>query len=273
MKWTSPHHALPHRATHGMTLIEVLAALAILVLLTGVIFGFFSNMVLRRDQLALLASQQRDAAMFFDRLESALMTAVAAGPDGTAGVLGSKTDLKVVSRSVMPSVSGTAALFDAQSFAFAYDARSKRVKMTVGVGGDDVKPLSETAIDHVERVRIRYSDGRSWQQSFDSLARGVLPVAVEISIWFTPRQEKPHDTQSGVAGQGSGMVTNGQAQGRMPGKGVGDAFGPDDQTGMDPLGADVDDGMGQVWTPRQPDRVRVIVIPDAPSAPWREGSS
>ncbi len=287
---TNPSHVCDLPIARAMTLVEVLAALAILVLLSGAVFGFFVDMIVRRDQLAALATQQRDASFLFDQLDEALMTAVAEAPDGSAGVKGSKDTLTIVSRQVVPAMTSyQAALTDAHRLEVRFDKRAGRIDETLNaaIEGLDDKPLTETALEGVERMRFRYSDGRSWSDSFDSVAEGGLPVAVEVSIWFQPRNA----TTSTRRGKAGALPKADSAE--APDAPVREKAAHQDDV---PIGFDgtnafdrqhnaigqFDDGLATgmdeqgeqalLWTPRQPDRVRVIVIPDAPLAPWLEGT-
>lgn len=272
----------------AMTLVEVLAALALLVLLSGAVFGFFVDMVTRRDQLSALAIQQRDASFLFDQIDAALMTAVAQSPDGSAGVKGSKDKLTIVSRQVVPAMDGKAALADAHRLEVRFDERAGHIDETLNaaIEGFDDKPLTETALERVERMRFRYSDGRSWSESFDSMSKGGLPVAVEVSIWFAPRNATTSTRRGNAGASSAAHATDATNDARDQGVQGDDApIGFDGSNGFnrqhttqgrfdDGIGDGLDEqgDMAVPWTPRQPDRVRVIVIPDAPLAPWLEGT-
>ncbi|MBK7406071.1 MAG: prepilin-type N-terminal cleavage/methylation domain-containing protein [Phycisphaerales bacterium] len=242
----NPERSNPVRS--GMTLIEVLAALAILVVLSAAVIGFFLSATSRRDQLVKLASQERECAVLLDRLESSLLTAVAVAPDGSAGVRGGPTSLAVTSRGVTGALPGTAALSDATSLTFEFDEASRSCICTLEVDGAD--PVREVVASAIERMRFRYSNGRAWSTDFDTLSSGGLPAAVEVSIWLEPRAGPP---------EGADEPTPPETPAEGPG---GAGLGPVD---FAPPGAKPE------WTPREPDHVRVLVVPDAPS--WKEAGT
>lgn len=236
----------------GMTLLEVMLALAILVVLSAGVGSFFFEISARRDQLVRMAAQQRDAALFIDRIEGALLSALAVGPDGTAGVKGDPTSLTVATRAVQPSFDDDAALADACVLRFEFDEREGCCRQTVETGGGSA---GEPLLTWVERVRFRYSDGRHWSPSFDSLQAGGLPVAVEVSVWFEPRGGRAPEV---VEPPGWGETDAG------PEVGDGPAFDED----LGPLDMPAPEPEAPAWMPREPDHVRVISIPDAPD--WKE---
>jgi hypothetical protein len=89
-------------------------------------------------------------------------------------------------------------------------------------------------------MTVRYHDGRGWSDSFDSDEVGALPVAIEVALWFHRWDWEP---ASGSATEAGGFDA--------------DAMALDDpaeeQTNAD------EEGIGVT---REPDRVRVIAIPD-----------
>ncbi|MCC7388219.1 MAG: prepilin-type N-terminal cleavage/methylation domain-containing protein [Phycisphaerales bacterium] len=239
----------------GMTLLEVMFALAILAVLSVGVGAFYFEMNTRRDRLVLMATQQRDVSLYFDRLEGALLSALAVAPDGSAGVRGDATSLSVATRAVQPSFEDNAALDDGCVMTFAFDEPGRRCTQSVAAGGQSI---SEPVLSSVERLRYRYSDGRRWSQSFDSASAGGLPVAVEVSVWLASGQ--PSTPEGPPAAPGP----------TEPGGPDGASFEePEDELG--PLDIPTPEPEEAVWTPREPDHVRVIGIPDAPDWQEREG--
>jgi len=234
-----------------MTLVEVLAALAILVVLSGGVVAFFVGMTDRRDQLARMADQQRDSAALFDTLEAALMASVAAAPDGSAGILGDETSITVTARSVYPVLDGAAALLDAAAIRLSFDEARAACDYTLtpahGAGG----ALTEPVLGHVERLRFRYLRDRAWSTSFDSLEAG-LPGAIEVSVWLEPRSGRGSRAEAGEPPQGPPEGDPESAPEGLP-------FGPLD---LPPEPEDIP------WTPREPDYLRVLVVPGGPSIGW-----
>jgi prepilin-type N-terminal cleavage/methylation domain-containing protein len=239
----------------GMTLLEVMFALAILAVLSVGVGAFYFEMNARRDRLVLMATQQRDVSLYFDRLEGALLSALAAAPDGSAGVRGDATSLSVATRAVQPSFEDSAALDDGCVMTFAFDEPGRRCTQSVAAGEQSI---SEPVLSSVERLRYRYSDGRSWSPSFDSVAKGGLPVAVEVSVWL-------------ASGRVSAPEGPAASPGSMePGAPDGASFEESDAE-LGPLDIPMPEPEEAVWIPREPDHVRVIGIPDAPDWQEREG--
>ncbi len=91
---------------------------------------------------------------------------------------------------------------------------------------------------------MRYVDGKEWKQSFDSVGAGALPVAVEVAVWFGAPKADPGAAKPATRG---GAVEKSE-----------------------------DDGAARQETDaatvpsREPDRLRVIVVPDGPVASWKE---
>lgn len=250
----------------GMTLLEVMFALLILAVLSAGVISFYFELTARRDRLVLMATQQRDVSLYFDRVESALLSALAVAPDGSAGVKGDATSLTVATRAVQPSFEDGASLADGCVVSFVFDGQGSRCTQSVSAGDASAE---EPVLTSVERLRYRYSDGRQWSSSFDSVGKGGLPVAVEVSVWLGTGAG-----EAGAAGASAGASAAGVSAGDsdVDGSGAGEApsleedFGP-----LDVPPPEREDREGQAWTPREPDYVRVISIPDAPD--WRERSS
>lgn len=242
-------HGRTLQSGRGMTLIEVLAALAILVVLSAAVIGFFISVNDRRDQLVRLAAQQRGMAVLFDRLESSLLSGVALAPDGTPGVRGDGASITVVTRGVTGAIIGDPALADAEALTFAFDEASHTCVCTLKVEGAEA--IREVVADGVERMRFRYSDGRSWSTDYDAVAASGLPSAVEISVWLEPRTGR-RDTQVEAPGSPAEPADEGSGLSEPD-------LGPMDLPPPPP---------DEAWTPREPDHIRVIVVPDAPT--WRE---
>lgn len=239
----------------AMTLLEVMFALAILVVLSAGVMGFFFQITARRDQLVRLASQQRDVSLLFDRVEAALLGAVAVAPDGSAGIVGDDTSLTIATRGVHPALGDEAALTDTCIATFSFDERSAGCIQTVAASDGSSESLSESLLGLVERVRFRYSNGRDWVSSFDSVQAGGLPVAVEVSVWFEPRVPRPEPADSSPAGS----------------SGFEGSFPESDSPELGPLDLPPPEPAEPVWIPREPDHLRVIGVPDAPA--WQERES
>ena len=120
------------------------------------------------------------------------------------------------------------------------------------IGGST--PELETVCDHVEAVRVRYFDGKEWKASFDSLSAGALPVAVEVAVWFgTPKKDE------NAAGPAARPAKSGGTKG---------AKTEPDATSDE--GAPAKQDAAAALPSREPDRLRVIVVPDGPAASWKD---
>jgi hypothetical protein len=104
-------------------------------------------------------------------------------------------------------------------------------------------------------VRFRYHDGRGWRESFDA-SRGGLPAAVEVAIWIRGAEPVAEEVpQAPEPARPSRRMT------------VHADDGPEESPS--PAGLVEDDGVEEepeLPPPpaREPDRVRVMVVPDGP---------
>lgn len=171
-----------HARGRAFTLIEVLLALAIVLLLSWGIFALVSNLTDRRNRLLDLASHQEQTGAFFDLVERDLMCCVAAGRAGESGVHGTATELNLSARGVTLEATGfRMAKGDRYSAGYRFDGAGGRVLLARGGGPADA---DEPVIENVRKAAFRYFDGRSWVAEFDSVGAGGLPAAIEISLWF-----------------------------------------------------------------------------------------
>ncbi|MCA9298466.1 MAG: hypothetical protein KDA28_05330, partial [Phycisphaerales bacterium] len=132
---------------------------------------------------------------------------------------------------------------------------------------DEASPKGtfEVLSDQVERLRFRYFDGERWSDRFDSLSRSSLPVAVEVAIWFAPPGTTPPalDEADDLTRFGA-LPEDDTNPGDLP-----DFAREDDES------ADMPDMIERMQGDvlRQPDRVRLITVPDGPVTAWRESRS
>lgn len=231
----------------GFTLAEVVVAIGLMLALAGSIAAFAWNLALRRTALLEAAGEVDAGARVFEAIERAMLTAVA-DAGGRAGVRGTDDALEVSFRGVQPALEGDAgaALGDAQRLSLAHDAARAVLTLSFTSGAGLAQRVE---FRRVSRVRVRYLVGERWSAEFESGAVAGLPRAVEVALWF------------GVPLPGAEAQRNGPG-GDLGEAGTG-AGGADFWLG-DPVSAE---SSGAAWSAdaraSEPDRVRVIAIPDA----------
>ncbi len=240
----------------AFTLVEVLVAVALLLLLAGAVSSFLWQLLDRESRVLDWTARSRTASVMFDRLQRDLFTAVASTPDGP-GVVGDPTGMVIAHRAFLvddPDLS------DLQRTEIRFDPRAGTLRLTrrdwarPPIGGeneahpDEPVPADDTPpADGIRAVRFRYHDGRAWRSSFSSTRS--LPAAVEVAVWFggisdgdIRAADEPPAAQEMMAG---------------------------DRGADDPSTASLIDTLGQPRgrpPQREPDRLRVIAIPDATAA-------
>ncbi len=226
-----------NRAQRGLTLIEVLVAVAMLMALTTVMFSFFTNVLESRMHVIEFTDKQRAADSIIERLESDLITTLAGDNRLGPGLDGDANSLRLLSRGVATyraarGEDDPGAFGDLQLAEYVYrpvdrTLLARRESIDTGLARDSTNADREDAappgmsplgagdeldgepfnpFDHSDfdaddeadasgleligrdlgRVRLRYHDGDGWREAFNSLDAGGLPVAVEITIWFEP---------------------------------------------------------------------------------------
>lgn len=246
----------------GFTLLEVVASIGLLLMLSGFMLGFVWNVWLHRDRAQAWARWSGEASALIERIERDLMGAVAGDAVVGAGIAGDKHRLRIISRGVgVEGLIERGAMPDMRAMEITYDERSGEVRIRSwtptldGQGGGE----SETVLSGVEVCRFRFFEGGAWRSSYDSLAAGRLPAAIEVALWRgPPRPSEDAMSREGSAGDADDMMG--------PGADAWDAFGPDETWADDPL------MFVEPWRVRAPDRVRVIVVPDGPEAGWGGGA-
>ena len=211
----------------GFTLVEVMLTLAVLAALAGTLMGFFWNLLDQRQTVDRASDRQQAATAVIERVESDLLCGLA-GDGQVAGIKGSESGLVLLTRSViMPQKPGAAGAHgDLQGSEITFGAGQIRARRWTGAAAAG---NFETVSDKVGLLRFRYYDGRAWSASFDSAAKGGLPVAIEVAIWF----ELPPATEEEPAAAAE------PKEPKLP--------------------------------ERDPDRVRLVIVPDGPVDSWKEG--
>jgi prepilin-type N-terminal cleavage/methylation domain-containing protein len=234
------------KRTRGFTLLEVLLALGLIAMLAGGVMGFLLTLLNRRDGMNQRLVDAQSGAALLDRIESDILCGLAGDGGSGAGISGTTTSLHVLTRGVAlpvePGMSGASKAGDRQGSEYVFDAASGVLRARRWMSGEGTAAGEfEVVSGHLEAVRLSYFDGETWRGSFDSAAADGLPVAVEVAIWFgVPRP--PEDGP--VASPESGDTTE---------------------------AADASVAAKPSAPPRrEPDRIRVIVVPDGPVTSWKE---
>jgi type II secretory pathway pseudopilin PulG len=248
----------------AFTLFEILLAISLLLAMSSTMFGFMMGMMDRRDRLLVASSDGRSGSALIERLENDILGAIAGDAGVGAGIKGSETGLTILTRAV--NVPGDVselriALGDLQASRYVFKEEAGEVRIArwgvspTGAAGSS-SGSEEIVSDRVLRLRFRYHDGSTWLSSFDSLAQQGLPVAIEVAIWFGENQRAAIEAERPT--QRTGEETPLQ---------FGDDFPSDAAFALDDEFFDEDEP--KVWG--EPDRVRMIVVPDGPVAAWKEG--
>ncbi len=243
-------HQLPLR--RGFTLMETLVALGLLLVLVGLVFAFGMNLTASRDRLNAHMRRSQAVRVFLDRLEQDLRTSVARDAGQGAGIVGDGSSIEVLSRSVGAmgqSQDLATALSDLQRCAFRWEDGSRLLQGSRSAASAD--PAWATIADDLGYVQWRYHDGSGWVSQFDSGASGRLPVAVEVAVWFVA---PPHDPQEPAAEEQPMEEDD-------PLAGMFSAPRPAVPDSTD-VPVEIMEEEHRDWPP--PDRVRLIIIPDAP---------
>ncbi|HHN79086.1 MAG TPA: prepilin-type N-terminal cleavage/methylation domain-containing protein [Phycisphaerales bacterium] len=263
--------AMKHR--QAFTLVEVLVAVALLLLLAAAVSSLLWQLFDRENRVLDMTTRSRVASVLFDRLERDLFVAVASTPDGP-GIVGGPDGLIIAHRGVLV---GNPDRSDLQRTEIRFDPHSGTLRITrrdwarpTDTEGDhprdfgsltstDAVTTAASPIDEreetpgaspplsgVRAVRFRYHDGRAWRSTFESTR--ALPAAIEVAVWFgsPPGME----TQTDAPASPRGVNTKSDTLG-FEGTAI-------------PVGAI---GSSGVQAPRrEPDRLRIISIPDAAAA-------
>jgi prepilin-type N-terminal cleavage/methylation domain-containing protein len=242
------------RSCRAFTLIEVLVAIALVLALVGTMFGFLYDMLSSRRRALTFADNHSAAATLLERLEADLMCGLVGDRVSGAGIEGDEARLSVLTRGVAASLAERGAadptvFGDLQVAEYRFRQERKRLEARRQPAGD--RNAEGTAFSslggELYKVRFRYHDGAAWRESFDSLDAGRLPAAVEVAVWF----DAPYAEQ--MMSQGVPGRTEPARSGRL-------TF--DDTGGFDERAyAELSDLDLEAELP--PDRIRVIVIPDA----------
>lgn len=229
----------------GFTLLEVLIAIALMSMLLGSLFAFLHDLLQSRSRALEYTARQLAAATLIERVEAELASCLVGDVTSGPGVKGDAASLAILSRGVAVHLAE-----GGLESGVLGDLQQSEYRFVDEVGEIEVRRMTPWArpapafvsVGPVHRLRFRYHDGTGWSDSFDSLAAGRLPEAIEVAVWYHP----------------------------WPGEQEITPQAPAERLTFDATGAFDDAAYAQqsdldTFDEPRPDRFRVIVIPDASS--------
>lgn len=179
--------------SRAFTLTEIIIALGMLMAVLASMFTYLNNLIDSRNAIREHSQKERAAATLIDRLETDLMTCLVGDSRNGPGVSGDTTSITILSRGVAANLADRGdrdplVFSDLQKSEYRYNESSHLLEGRRTA----VSPLQRRAtepfweIGLLPKVRFRFHDGSGWRDSFDSLAEGKLPLAVEVAIWYAP---------------------------------------------------------------------------------------
>jgi prepilin-type N-terminal cleavage/methylation domain-containing protein len=178
----------------GFTLLEVLISIALIAALLGSMFAFLFDMLSSRDRALAATARRLAASTLIEHLEAGVMTCLVGDGALGAGIDGDSTRLRLAGRGVAARLAerGTgdpAVLGDLQVAEYRFDEGSHTIQARWVEPGEPQEAAGDGGFETLGpawKVRFRYRDSTGWRDSFDSLAEGRLPLAVEVAVWFQP---------------------------------------------------------------------------------------
>lgn len=232
----------------AFTLLEVVLAIALLVILSAGVAAFAWNIIDARARVLEAVERDRAAGAIFEAVERALASATLAAE----GFNAEPAALRLATRDARAALDADTPALARRTFELRFHEADQRVTVALARGSDQL-PAS------FERVQVRSFNGREWVDRFDAAQVGRFPHAVEIALWFAPSEvgaRARRETPPGLP------MTNNTSPTAAP--------VPDD----DPFGVaaavridDLPEGVS-----RPPDRVRIFALLD-PGTPSTTGGA
>lgn len=188
----------PTRKTRGFTLLEMLAATAIMAVLAGSLYAsLYIAFKARRSALSSVETV-RTAAGSMDLIRADLQSAMIPNGILAGGFVGQS---KAASGSAADTLSFYASAMDIEPRPGVGDVKKIEYSCEPGADSNEAvlvrrittnllaptvpQPAQEIVCRGVRTFTLRYFDGANWQDNWDSGAQGnILPAAVEVTMEF-----------------------------------------------------------------------------------------
>ena len=195
------------RGAYAFTIMEVLVGLALTALLLGAVVSLVAELGRQRTLITANWRSSRGADAVLDRLERDIAFAIVGDNQRGAGVRGSEDSLTLLSRGVWVGTGPDLASLPAPEYGDLTRIEYRSAPSGSSGGGVAVSESlvaasapqrSGTIADSVS-LHFRYFDRGTWLTEFDSLRRGRLPMAIEVTIWDGATAGEAAAERSGAA--------------------------------------------------------------------------
>lgn len=175
----------------GFTLAETLLALGLVLLLFGAMYSFSSEVASSRKRIDTDTNSQRGLTDVLDSIERACLTSIAGDSSLGPGVSGTDATLSIISRSGSQLVRESWKLDEGTGQLMVARAPVELDPSPQTARGDGNAGAPEVWATGIGSLKIRYHTKGQWLESFDSLNVGVLPEAIEVTLWFADAEQRP----------------------------------------------------------------------------------
>ncbi len=189
-------------------MLEVLLAIALIVIIVTGVGSLLVSVADARDRLERYTLRQTAADALISQIETDLIGAVAGDGAGSAGVEGTASGIKVLTRGRWLGSEGPGASDLCRcEVSFSTDrVRLSRHATALGTLASVGEGLSGE-VEGVRRAEFWYHDGKSWKREFNSAKDGGLPSAVEVRLWFGDAPAEEEGAEAPVSSAVDGDVS------------------------------------------------------------------